>query len=33
VWVRVFLRDSAEGAGRAAGVRFAEPFRRLELGG
>lgn len=32
-WFREFLRASAEEAGRAAGVRFAEAFRRLDLGG
>ena len=31
-WFREFLRSSAEEAGRAAGVRFAESFRRLDLG-
>jgi LmbE family N-acetylglucosaminyl deacetylase len=30
-WFRSFLRSSAEEAGRAAGVAFAEPFRRLDL--
>jgi LmbE family N-acetylglucosaminyl deacetylase len=28
-WFRQFLRDSAEAAGRAAGVTYAEAFRRL----
>jgi LmbE family N-acetylglucosaminyl deacetylase len=32
-WFRDFLRTSAEDAGRAAGVRYAEGFRRLILGG
>ena len=32
-WFREFLRTSAEEAGRAAGVRYAESFRRLELSG
>lgn len=32
-WFREFLRRSAEEAGRAAGVPFAEAFRRLDLGG
>jgi LmbE family N-acetylglucosaminyl deacetylase len=31
-WFREFLRDRAEEAGRAAGVRYAEGFRRLTLG-
>ena len=31
-WFREFLRTSAEEAGRAAGVHYAESFRRLELG-
>jgi LmbE family N-acetylglucosaminyl deacetylase len=31
-WFREFLRESAIGAGRAAGVRYAEAFRRLQLG-
>jgi LmbE family N-acetylglucosaminyl deacetylase len=31
-WFREFLRTSAEEAGAAAGVRYAESFRRLELG-
>ncbi len=31
-WFRDFLRTSAEEAGRAAGVRYAEGFRRLTLG-
>jgi LmbE family N-acetylglucosaminyl deacetylase len=30
-WFRQFLRDSAEGAGRAAGVTYAEAFRRIAL--
>jgi LmbE family N-acetylglucosaminyl deacetylase len=30
-WFREFLRTSAEEAGAAAGVRYAESFRRLEL--
>ena len=32
-WFREFLRTSAEEAGAAAGVRYAEAFRKLELGG
>jgi len=32
-WFRDFLRGSAEEAGRAAGVPFAEAFRRLDLAG
>ena len=32
-WFREFLRASAEEAGRAAGVRYAESFRRLDLAG
>ena len=32
-WFREFLRSSAVEAGRAGGVRFAEAFRRLDLGG
>jgi LmbE family N-acetylglucosaminyl deacetylase len=31
-WFRQFLRDRAEEAGRAAGVRYAEGFRRLNVG-
>jgi LmbE family N-acetylglucosaminyl deacetylase len=31
-WFREFLRASAEEAGRAAGVTYAESFRRIELG-
>jgi LmbE family N-acetylglucosaminyl deacetylase len=31
-WFREFLRERAEEAGRAAGVRYAEAFRRLTLG-
>jgi hypothetical protein len=31
-WFRDFLRQSAEEAGRAAGVGYAEGFRRLTLG-
>jgi LmbE family N-acetylglucosaminyl deacetylase len=31
-WFREFLRTSAEEGGRAAGVRYAEGFRRLTLG-
>jgi len=31
-WYASALRDGAEEAGRQAGVRFAEAFRRLELG-
>jgi len=31
-WFRDFLRESAEEAGRAAGVTFAEGFRRIHLG-
>jgi LmbE family N-acetylglucosaminyl deacetylase len=30
-WFRQFLRDSAEDAGRAAGVTYAEAFRRLAV--
>jgi LmbE family N-acetylglucosaminyl deacetylase len=30
-WFRQFLRDRAEEAGAAAGVKYAEPFRRLNL--
>ena len=30
-WFRQFLRDRAEEAGRAAGVRYAEGYRRLTL--
>jgi LmbE family N-acetylglucosaminyl deacetylase len=30
-WFRQFLRDRAEEAGATAGVRYAEPFRRLNL--
>jgi LmbE family N-acetylglucosaminyl deacetylase len=32
-WFRQFLRDRAEEAGRAAGVAYAEGFRRLSFGG
>ncbi len=32
-WFRDFLRQSAEEAGRAAGVPFAESFRRISMGG
>jgi LmbE family N-acetylglucosaminyl deacetylase len=32
-WFREFLRASAEEAGRASGVRYAESFRRLDLAG
>ncbi|MBM3660889.1 MAG: PIG-L family deacetylase [Actinobacteria bacterium] len=32
-WFREFLRASAEEAGRAAGVPYAEAFRRLDLAG
>ena len=32
-WFREFLRSSAEEAGRAVGMRHAEAFRRLDLGG
>lgn len=32
-WFREFLRASAEEAGRAGGLRVAEAFRRLDLGG
>ena len=32
-WFREFLRERAEEAGRAAGVRYAEGFRRLSLAG
>ena len=31
-WFREFLRTSAEEAGRAAGVPYAEAFRRIDLG-
>ena len=31
-WFRDFLRDSAEAAGRAAGVTYAEGFRRIAIG-
>ena len=31
-WFRQFLRERAEEAGRAAGVRYAEGFRRLTVG-
>jgi len=31
-WFREFLRTSAEEAGRAAGVHYAESFRRLDFG-
>lgn len=31
-WFREFLRERAEEGGRAAGVRYAEGFRRLSLG-
>jgi LmbE family N-acetylglucosaminyl deacetylase len=31
-WFRQFLRRAAEDAGRAAGVTYAEAFRRLDLG-
>ena len=31
-WFREFLRDSAEVAGRAAGVTYAEGFRRIRVG-
>ncbi len=31
-WFRAFLRTSAEEAGRAAGVRHAEAFRKIDLG-
>jgi LmbE family N-acetylglucosaminyl deacetylase len=31
-WFRDFLRESAIGAGRTAGVRYAEAFRRITLG-
>lgn len=31
-WFRQFLRDSAEEAGRDAGVKYAEAFRRLSFG-
>ncbi|HTL85472.1 MAG TPA: PIG-L deacetylase family protein [Acidimicrobiia bacterium] len=31
-WFREFLRESAIAAGRAAGVRYAEAFRRLQFG-
>jgi LmbE family N-acetylglucosaminyl deacetylase len=32
-WLTAFVRERAEEAGRAAGVAYAEGFRRLELGG
>jgi LmbE family N-acetylglucosaminyl deacetylase len=32
-WFRQFLRERAEEAGRAAGVRYAEGFRRLSFAG
>lgn len=32
-WLRTFVRERAEEAGLAAGVRYAEGFRRLVLGG
>jgi LmbE family N-acetylglucosaminyl deacetylase len=32
-WFREFLRTSAEEAGRTAGVRYAEGFRRISFGG
>ncbi len=32
VWFRDFLRETAEAAGRAAGVSYAEGFRRIVLG-
>jgi LmbE family N-acetylglucosaminyl deacetylase len=31
-WFRQFLRERAEEGGRAAGVRYAEGFRRLSFG-
>ena len=31
-WFRQFLRERAEEAGRAAGVRYAEGFRKLTFG-
>jgi hypothetical protein len=31
-WFREFLRERAEEAGRTAGVRYAEAFRRLSFG-
>jgi LmbE family N-acetylglucosaminyl deacetylase len=31
-WFREFLRESAEAAGRAAGLTYAEGFRRIRLG-
>ena len=31
-WFREFLRDARRGGRRAAGVRYAEAFRRLTLG-
>jgi LmbE family N-acetylglucosaminyl deacetylase len=31
-WFRQFLRERAEEGGAAAGVRYAEPFRKLSLG-
>jgi LmbE family N-acetylglucosaminyl deacetylase len=31
-WFREFLRESAEAAGRAAGIKYAEGFRRIRLG-
>jgi LmbE family N-acetylglucosaminyl deacetylase len=32
-WFRQFLRERAEDAGRQAGVKYAEGFRRLRFGG
>jgi LmbE family N-acetylglucosaminyl deacetylase len=32
-WLRTFVRERAEEAGRQAGVRYAEGFRRLVIGG
>jgi len=31
-WFRDFLRDTAEAAGRTAGITYAEGFRRIQLG-
>jgi LmbE family N-acetylglucosaminyl deacetylase len=31
-WFRQFLRERAEEAGTSAGVKFAEPFRKLTFG-
>jgi hypothetical protein len=31
-WFREFLRERAEDAGNAAGLKYAEPFRKLTFG-